>query len=352
MMGLDSKAASAGWTIFLLGLCIFLAYTARHTLIIFALALFFAYMLTPVVNLVDSRIPSRVSRKISLAIVYVMFIAALVWAGIGIGSSLAEQAASLATQLPGLIKGSDPLASVPLPRWAAPMRERIVEGIRAQVATMNQEAFPLVKKAITELAARAGSILEFVLIPILGFFFLKDGAMIKDKVVEWTTQGNDSVILDEIFADVHILLLHYIRALVILSAATFAVYALFLQFTGGQYAMLLGGIAALLEFIPVVGPLTAAVIIIVVSGVTGYSSVLTLVIFLLAYRMFQDYVLAPYLMGAGVELHPLLVLFGVLAGEQIGGIPGMFFSVPVLAILRVVYLHLHRNRIRQASLVS
>jgi len=137
---------------------------------------------------------------------------------------------------------------------------------------------------------------------------------------------------------------HYIRALVILSSATFVVYALFLEFSGAQYSLLLGGVAAVLEFIPVVGPLSAAVIIVMVEGFTGYSHVILLLVFFVVYRMFQDYVLSPYLMGSGVELHPLLVLFGVLAGEQIGGIPGMFLSVPVLAILRVLYVRLQRRR--------
>jgi predicted PurR-regulated permease PerM len=48
-------------------------------------------------------------------------------------------------------------------------------------------------------------------------------------------------------------------------------------------------------------------------------------------------------MSSGVELHPLLVLFGVLAGEKIGGVPGMFFSVPALAMLKVVYSHARRT---------
>ena len=67
-------------------------------------------------------------------------------------------------------------------------------------------------------------------------------------------------------------------------------------------------------------------------------------IFLAVYRVFQDYVLSPYLMSSGVEIHPLLVLFGVLAGEQIGGVPGMFFSVPIMAALRVIFVRLRRQR--------
>jgi predicted PurR-regulated permease PerM len=64
------------------------------------------------------------------------------------------------------------------------------------------------------------------------------------------------------------------------------------------------------------------------------------------FRLFQDYVLQPYLMGQGVELHPLLVLFGVLAGEKIAGIPGMFFSVPVIAGLRILFLELQMARLK------
>jgi predicted PurR-regulated permease PerM len=63
------------------------------------------------------------------------------------------------------------------------------------------------------------------------------------------------------------------------------------------------------------------------------------------YRIFQDYVLNPYLMSAGVEIHPLLVLFGVLAGEEIAGVPGMFFSVPLIAALRVILVRLSKRQV-------
>ena len=67
-------------------------------------------------------------------------------------------------------------------------------------------------------------------------------------------------------------------------------------------------------------------------------------IFLIVYRLFQDYVLSPYLLSAGVALHPLLVLFGVLAGEQVAGVPGMFFSVPVIAALRIIIVRMRRRK--------
>ncbi len=50
-------------------------------------------------------------------------------------------------------------------------------------------------------------------------------------------------------------------------------------------------------------------------------------------------------MSAGVEIHPLLVLFGVLAGEEIAGVPGMFFSVPLIAALRVILVRLSKRQV-------
>ncbi len=63
----------------------------------------------------------------------------------------------------------------------------------------------------------------------------------------------------------------------------------------------------------------------------------------MVYRIFQDYVLSPYLMSSRIELHPMLVLFGVLAGEQLLGIPGMFFSVPAMAALRLIWIRLRKG---------
>jgi predicted PurR-regulated permease PerM len=103
-------------------------------------------------------------------------------------------------------------------------------------------------------------------------------------------------------------------------------------------------VAGMLEFIPMVGPLGAAVMILVVALVAK-ANVLVILIFLMSYRLFQDYILSPHLMGQGVELHPLLILFGVFAGAELAGVPGTFLSVPVLAMVRIFYLRIRKARL-------
>ncbi len=135
-------------------------------------------------------------------------------------------------------------------------------------------------------------------------------------------------------------------ALVLLSISSFIANSIFLGATGAPYAILLAGISAIGEFLPVVGPASGAAIVLAVTGLSGYSHLIGFLLFWIVFRMFQDYVVNPYVMGKGVELNPLLVLFGVLAGEQISGVAGMFFSVPTIATLRVVYVRLQRVRTR------
>jgi predicted PurR-regulated permease PerM len=183
-----------------------------------------------------------------------------------------------------------------------------------------------------------------VIIPILAFFFLKDAGVMRQHILDLVEDGPRRALLDEVMADLHLLLAHYMRALMMLSAAAFTAYSIFFSIVGVPYAILLGALGGLLEFIPMLGPLAAGVTIVVVGAVSG-ANVPLMIIFLLAYRVFQDYVLSPHLMGQGVEVHPLLVLFGVFAGAEVAGIPGTFLSVPVLAMVRIVYLRIRKARL-------
>jgi predicted PurR-regulated permease PerM len=150
--------------------------------------------------------------------------------------------------------------------------------------------------------------------------------------------------LDDVLADINLLLAGYMRALVLLSLGTFTAYSIFFLIIGESYAVLLAAIAALLEFIPIIGPLVAGALVFILSALAGVHP-LAVLIFLLAYRGFQDYVLAPHVMGQGVELHPLIVMFGVFAGAEAAGIGGAFLSVPILALVRIMYLRIRRARI-------
>lgn len=342
MFGIDRRTMQIAWTLFLFVLVLFVVYKIAHTLIIFAIALIFAHLLAPVVEFVERIVPQRVPRVAALAIVYVLLVGLLAAVTIPISSRISEEAATLANKLPDALK-SDPISRLPMPKWLEPLRPQLTSAVHSRLGNLGETAGPMLGKAGSQIIGGLGNLLGIVLIPILSFFFLKDGAAIRESIVE-NIDSRRQKLVDDIFSDLHDLLTQYIRALMILSIATFVSYTVFMSITGVPYPLLLAGIAALLEFIPAVGPLTGWVVIVLVAAFAGFPHLWWIVLFLVLYRIFQDYGLSPYLMSEGVEIHPMMVLFGVLAGEQLMGIPGMFFSVPVMAALRMILIRLRRRR--------
>ena len=337
--GLDNRALRAVWTVFLFGLLLAVIYYIRGVILLFAGSIFLAYMLSPIVTVVERFFVGR-RRNLALAIVYVLLIGALVAVGFKLIPTIADEATSLARHLPALVTGGG-LTKIPLPAFLEPIREKVLVILNTEAVHLQASLVPFLQQAGPRILSGLGAVVPLILVPILAFFFLKDARSIRNGVLDTIDGRRDRTLLDRILGDIHSLLKNYIRALVLLAIASFVAWVIFLGLMGYSYEFLLAGLAGICEFIPVIGPAAAGVVMLLVIAITGSGSLLWIVIFWGCFRVFQDYVLNPYLMSSGVEVHPLLVLFGVLAGDAVGGIPGMFFAIPVIAIVRVV---LHRVR--------
>ena len=137
--------------------------------------------------------------------------------------------------------------------------------------------------------------------------------------------------------DVNVMLGSYIRAQLILAALTLVAYTLVLSLMRVPYAFILGPLAGIFEFVPVVGPAVAAIAVFAIASLTSYPHLLWVFIFLAVWRLVQDYVNAPRILGKSLEISPLVQIFGVLAGGEIAGVVGALISVPVIATLRILW---------------
>lgn len=343
MLGIDRHAAKYTWTAALVLLLLYVVYLVRSTLFIFILALLFAYLLAPLVSLIDRFLPASRTRTPALALAYIIFLAAVVFAGIQIGSRVVDEANNFAKRLPEMLadwEKPNPQASPAINS----IKEQIIGRIRQEIGQRSGDIISAIPRAGLRAITVASDVVYIVIIPIFGFFFLKDGRLMREHVLDLVTDTQRRAMLDDLMADVNLLLASYIRALMLLAVAAFTAYSIFFAIMGVPYAVLLAALAGMLEFIPMIGPLAAGTIIVIVA-LLSKAHALAVLIFLLAYRMFQDYMLSPHLMGQGVELHPLVVLFGVFAGAEIAGIPGTFLSVPVLALVRIIYLRIRKARL-------
>jgi predicted PurR-regulated permease PerM len=344
MLGIDRRAASWTWTAVLVLLLVRLIYQVRITLFIFTLAVLFAYLLSPLVNLLDRVLPGSRSRTPALALAYIIFVGLVIFAASQIGGRVVEQATYLAKHPPQIKPGPIPDAG-PAANW---LKIQMWDKIQVELGERSSEWITEIPQYAMRFLTVASDLIYLVIIPILAFFFLKDSRVIRQHLLDLVDPGPRRALLDDLLADVHLLLAHYMRALVMLALCTFTAYGIFFAIIGMPYGLLLALLSCLLEFIPMVGPLAASVIVVLIGAVSG-SHILALLIFLVAFRFFQDYIVSPHLMGQGVELHPVLVLFGVFAGAEVAGIAGTFLSVPVLALVRIMYLRIRRSRLRSAA---
>jgi predicted PurR-regulated permease PerM len=339
---LDRRAAIYTCTVLFILLLLAVVYLIREALFVFAIALLFAHLLWPVVRFLDRRLPGR-SKLPALLIVYIALVGVLITVGILIGSQVVLQANALAQRIPELLsrleKPVELIASPSLPTFMG----TVIPIVQKQLVEHSQDLLSLLPNLALGFLSHAGNLIYIVLIPILGFFLLKDGPKIRASLLEMFAKGSRRDEIKELAADMHLLLAQYMRALVLLAASVFVTYGLFLSLIGVPYGILLATVAFFLEFIPVLGPLTASVVILIVAGLSGFQHLFWIVIFLIVIQIFQEYLLSPRLMSKGTQLHPLAVIFGVLAGGQIAGIPGSFLAIPVLAILRIVYRQMKKR---------
>jgi predicted PurR-regulated permease PerM len=337
MLGIDPKAARYTWTAAAVLLLIGVVYLIREALLVFVIALLFAYLLYPLMDLIDRHMTSK-TRTPALAVTYLLVIGILAGFGIPIGTTVASEASNLIAQAPDLIAR---IQQPPPPPAAGvqSLKNRAIEFGQAQLREHYGDLALGAPRLGMKILSASGNLIYLIIIPILSFLILRDGRAIRDSFLDLLDSGQEAA--RDTLADAHALLLSYMRALLFLCGATLFTYSIVLSAMGVPYALLLASIAFPLEFIPLVGPFSSAVIIITVSLLSGYTHVLWVVIFLGLYRLFQDYVLSPHLMSQGVELHPLMIIFGVFAGGKIGGVAGIFLSIPILALIRLFY---HRAR--------
>jgi len=343
MLGFEPRAARYTWTAALTLLLLCLVYLMRKTLFVFIVALLFAYLLSPLVDLIDRLLPGGRRRTPALAIAYLIFLAVLFVGGFQIGSRAVAQANLLAKSMPAVIEKFQQPAPPAAP-GANTLKEQMIQKLHEEIARSSSDIIASLPRYGEKVLSVASNLIYVVVVPILGFFFLKDGRRMRCHFLDMIDDQSRRTLVDDLLADVNLLLAHYMRAIVILSFATFTAYAIFFSILGIPYSILLAALAGALEFIPIIGTLSAGLIIVLVTALNG-GPVLAAVLFLLFFRVFQDYVLSPQLMHAGMELHPLAVLFGVFAGAELAGIPGAFLSVPVLALVRIIYRRIRGQRL-------
>ena len=329
----DARTARVLITVLLFALGLGFLYVARATLFAFLFAIFFAYLMSPLVSSLEKLLHGRVR---AIAVIYLLLLGLLVLFFVSMGPRIARESARLGQSLPALAQLSSGQIAEQLGEQHG-WNSRLVDLLRAYLASHGNEIATLAKNVGLHVADVAKQAWLLFVVPLLSIFFLKDGRAFSEILLDLVQSRPQRELLQGVLSDLNQMLAHFIRAQLTLAALTLVMFSGFLGVMRMPYALVLGTLGGLLEFIPVVGPLVAAVVIVSVALLLSFPHWLVLVIFLGVWRLIQDYVTSPRIMGHSMELHPLAAIFGVMAGGEVAGILGIFLSIPVMASLRIVF---------------
>ena len=322
-------------TILAFGLALLFLWAAWRALLTFLFAIFFAYLLEAPVSRLQGWL--RGSRMAAILTVYVVLIVGLTGISSLAGPSVVQEGQRLMQQTP---QWASDISSGQIARsvgsqhgWSTQTQQRIESFLLNHQPDVIRTAKDLVLRA----AKTVRNLWWLVLVPIFAIFFLKDGKKIGDLIIGSVRNQRNREIVAATMEEMNLMLAGFIRSQLVLAGMAMAVVTLVIWAMRVPYAFALGPAAGALEFIPVAGPFVGGLLIVGVAVFSGYGHIIWLVVFLLLWRGIQDYVSAPRIMGRELALHPLAVLFGVLAGGEVAGVIGVFLSIPVLASVRILW---------------
>jgi predicted PurR-regulated permease PerM len=326
-------------------------YRLTTVLLLVVLSIFFAYLVAPLVDLVQRpiRIGGRervIPRGLAIAIVYVVLF-------FGVGFAIYLLIPQLAAQFPEFKQQATAYY-----KNITSTSERLNEYFKQH--RMPEGAVKAVNDTVLGVIAKGGEVVSaaveralgwivflpwLVLIPILSFFLLKDADSFRRSALAMLPRGRLRWRGDEFFQDVNSTLAAYIRAQLTACLLIGVICSVGFWLIGLPSPLVLGIMAGMLEFVPLVGPLTMAIVAAALALLhSGYWMALAVLIFLGVLRVVQDYVIYPRIIGVGIHLHPLAVILAILAGAELAGVAGVFLAIPVIAILTVSYRHWLEHR--------
>ena len=319
-------------------------YKLTTVILLVVLSIFFAYLVAPLVDLVQRPFSIRgrerlMPRALAIGIVYVVLF-------VGIGLAIYLLAPQLADQFPEFkrqatayyqsISGYTGRLNQYFKQHRMP--EGVVKAVNDTFLGLIAQGGNIASAAFERMLGLIIYLPWLVLIPILGFFFLKDADSFRRSALTMLPRGRIRWRGDEFFQDVNSTLAAYIRAQLTACLLVGVISSLGFWLIGLPSPLVLGIMSGMLEFVPLVGPLTVAILAVLLALLhSGLGMALVVLLFLGVMRIVQDYVIYPRIIGVGIHLHPLAVILAILAGAEIAGVAGIFLAIPVIAIITVTY---------------
>jgi predicted PurR-regulated permease PerM len=330
----------------IVALTIFVIRGLGSVIIPFIAAAITTYLFNPLITWLNRR--SRVGRGAWIGILYIvagLLVYSLVTT---LGPVVVRQYNDLIAQLPATINS--------VQQQLLLLGPIVIGDITIDIEPLNESLRNVIVEFARQLPERVPhlvaiafeTVLLFVTYLMITYYLLLQA----DKIMEWTYGLVPAPYREEIRSlgrQIDGILSGYIRGTLLLIPIMSVLTYIALSIMGIRYALVIAIFSGVVEIIPLIGPWTAALTAISVAlfqfpAPFGWphwlvAGVLGLIYFVL--RMFEDNFIIPHVVGPAVHLHPMLVIFAILAGGALGGAFGLFVSIPVAAIARLLLRYMY-----------
>lgn len=318
----------------LLAAGIWLLSHVAHAVIILAISILLAYALVPPVQMLSRSMP----RWLAIILVYLTILGALGALGYIILSTALTQFATLTQQAGALLTSPTSDASSPLVQELERLGvsqtqiQSAQHEVIAQVEKISTGAVPLIGTIVN---GTISAVLDIILVVVLSLYFLVDGRraavwLRTSAPLRW--RPGVSFLLNTVERVVG----GYIRGQLFMSTLMGLIVGIGMAVLQVPYAVLLGMLAFVTEFIPVLGSLFAGVVCVLVALTQGWLLALIVLAYFVVVHILDGYVISPRVVGHAVGLHPIVAITALVAAADVFGIFGALFAAPVVGFIQAL----------------
>jgi predicted PurR-regulated permease PerM len=320
-----------------------------HIIVLVLAAFLLAFLFGPLVDRLQHR---GLPRILAILLIYLVVLGGLVLGGVLLINPLTAQLQGVVDKLPTLVNGSGDTFS----RVEGFFRDM---GIPLDVTSLRDQLVSYVTSAGGSLLGGTLSVLtglvtlatDFMLVLVIAFYLLLDGTNMRN----WALRFLPAAARERWFfieATLNRVLGGYIRGQIIVALTVGVLAGLGCAVLGVQFPLVIGLLAFLFEFIPMVGPVLGMIPAVVIAAFQPPPLVLWVIIYFIVLQQIESNVIVPRVSGHAVGLHPLAALLALLAGVELGGLGGALIAVPIVGVLYVIALALYLDATGQAQLLA
>lgn len=299
----------------------------------FLVALIISYVLNPVVTLLSAR---KVPRTVSVLLIYALFIISSTVVLMNVIPMLVRQVQELNEHMPGLAMKAQGLVDNMNQMQFMPDSLRIA--VNQSLAKLEAGFTNYLTEVMDGIGGKINALFAAFIVPFVAFYILKDFQLMEKTALAVVPKSHRRQIV-KLLMDIDTALGNYIRGQFIVCLIVGLLAYIGYWLIGMPYALLLACIVAVFNIVPYLGPFLGAAPAIIMASTVSLKMVLFVIIVNTVCQIMEGNVISPQVVGRSLKLHPLLIIFALLAGGKAAGIIGLILAVPLVAVLKVIIQH-------------